>query len=79
VRRGDPRENRPGQRIVIPAYPTQIAVVDVDLDHVRRSYLRHALASLPAGETLGEVDLEYLAAETRTSRTYVQESIDALC
>jgi len=79
VRRGDPRENRPGQRIVIPAHPTQIAVVDVDLDHVRRSYLRHALASLPAGETLGEVDLEYLAAETRTSRTYVQESIDALC
>jgi cysteine synthase len=79
VRRGDPRENRPGQQIVIPAHPTQIAVVDVDLDHVRRSYLRHALASLPAGETLGEVDLEYLAAETRTSRTYVQESIDALC
>jgi hypothetical protein len=79
VRRGDPRDNRPGRQIVLPEHPAQIAVAEVDLDHVRRSYLRHALASLPAGATLDEVDLEYLAAETRTSRTYVQENIDALC
>ncbi|MGB5179629.1 MAG: 2-amino-4-oxopentanoate thiolase subunit OrtB [Gammaproteobacteria bacterium] len=79
VRRGNPRANRPGQQIVIPEHPAQIAVAEVDLERVRHSYLRHALASLPAGATLGDVDLEYLAAETRTSRTYVQESIDALC
>jgi hypothetical protein len=76
VTRGDPRDNRPGQRIVIPADPAQIAVVDVDLNHVRRSYLRRALGSLPAGAEPGETDLAFLAAETRTSRDYVQESID---
>jgi cysteine synthase len=78
VRRGDPRDNRPGQRIVLPEHPAQIAVAEVDLDHVRHSYLRNALASLPAGKTLGDVDLEYLAAETRTSCSYVEEGIHAL-
>ncbi len=78
VERGDPRDNMPGQRIVIPAHPSQMAVVDVDLDHVRRSYVRHALESLPKGARLSDGDMEFLAAETRSSRTYVQEVIDEL-
>ena len=78
VRRGDPRDNRPGRRIVIPEHPAQLAVKDVDLEHVRQSYLRNALVSLPPDASLGDVDLEYLAAETRTSRTYVEESINEL-
>ncbi|MGB5536403.1 MAG: hypothetical protein WBN08_10920, partial [Thiogranum sp.] len=76
VTRGDPRDNKPGERIVIPEYPSQIAVVDVNLDHVRHSYLRNAIESLPADTMLDDVDIEFLAAETRSSRTYVQETID---
>ncbi len=76
--RGDPRDNRPGQRIVIPAQPSQLAVVDLDLDQVRRSYLRHAIASLPPGTVLDKVDVEFLAAETRSSPTYVLERINEL-
>ena len=78
VTRGDPRDNLPGERIVIPAHPAQIAVVDVDLDRVRHSYLRHAVDSLPGDTVLGDVDLEFLAAETRSTRAYVQETLDAL-
>ena len=78
VRRGDPRDNKPGQRIVIPEHPSQIAVVDIDLDRVRRLYLRCAIESLPDGAVLSDIDIEFLAAETRTSRGYVQESIDEL-
>jgi cysteine synthase len=78
VTRGDPRDNQPGQRIVLPAHPSQIAVVDVDLDHVRRSYLRHAIDSVPEDAVLGDVDLDFLAAETRSSRHYVQEILEAL-
>lgn len=77
VKRGDPRENKPGQRIVIPEHPSQIAVVDVDLDHVRRSYLRNALETLSKGKgCLSDTDLEFLAAETRTSRTYIEEVVN---
>lgn len=78
VTRGDPRENVPGRRIVIPAHPSQISVEDVDLDRIRRSYLRNALGSVPAGTQTGETDLEFLATETRTSSAYVQEALDEM-
>jgi len=78
IRRGDPEGDIPGKRIVIPEHPSQIMVREVDLDHVRRSYLRHAMESLPGGESLDHIDLEFLAAETRTSQTWVQEVIDEL-
>ena len=73
VRRGDPRDNKPGQRIVIPEHPSQIVLVDVDLEHVRRSYVHHALESTHVEQPLSEIDLEFLAAETRSSRAYVEE------
>ena len=78
VRRGDPADNRPGRRIVIPQQPAQLAVQEVDLYQVRRSYLRHALASLPAGAAIEPVDIAFLAAETRTNPTYVEEVIDEM-
>jgi len=78
IRRGDPEGNIPGKRIVIPEHPSQIMVREVDLDHVRRSYLRHAIDSLPEGVSLDDIDLEFLAAETRTSQTWVEEVIDEL-
>lgn len=78
VRRGDPKENTPGERIVIPEHPSQIEVVDVDLDHVRRSYLRNALESLPTDVSLGPVDFEFLAADTRLSPAHVEEIVDEL-
>jgi len=46
VLRGEPRDNRPGQR---------------DLEQVRRSYLRHALESLPDGAQLNDSDIPFLA------------------
>lgn len=78
VTRGDPRDNRPGRAIVIPEHPSQIAVVDVDLDQVRRSYLRNAIESLPEGAGLSDVDLAFLSEETRSSQTYVREVIDEM-
>jgi len=76
--RGDPRRNAPGKRIVVPDRPEQIAVVDVDLDHLRRAYLKHAIADLPVGTVLEDVDRDFLAVETRTNRTYVEEVINEL-
>jgi cysteine synthase len=76
VRRGDPRDSKPGECIVIPEQPSQLAVVNIDLEHVRRSYLQNAVKSLSKGEHLAEVDLAFLAEETRISQTHVQEILD---
>lgn len=78
IRRGDPRENVPGRRIVIPEHPSQIEAVEVDLDRIRRSYLRNACEWAGADARLTESDLAFLAAETRASRDYVEETIDAM-
>jgi len=78
VRRGDPRDGEPGRRIVIPEHPAQIAVVDVDLPRLRRLYLQHAVEALPAGAKPSDVDLEFLAADTRSTRTYVEETLHEL-
>lgn len=78
VRRGDPRENMPGHAIVIPEHPSQIEVVDVDLDRIRRSYLQNAVGELQEGEKLSIADLDFMAKETRTERAYVQEAIDEM-
>jgi cysteine synthase len=79
VSQGDPRKSAPGRLIVLPEHPAQIGVSEVDLDRVRRSYLRNAVAALPEGETLGTVDLAFLAAETRSTLDYVEEVLDELC
>jgi len=78
VRRGDPRQNKPGARIVIPQEPSQLAVVDVDLDQLRRSYLRHAFEAIPKATTLNENDREFLADETRAAPAYVEEIIHGM-
>ncbi|HXV49257.1 MAG TPA: 2-amino-4-oxopentanoate thiolase subunit OrtB [Candidatus Binatia bacterium] len=78
VRRGDPRANKPGERIVIPQRPSQLAVVNVDLDHLRRSYLRHAIAAVPQAAAWSEKDLEFLAVETRTETAHVEEILHGM-
>jgi hypothetical protein len=78
VVRGDPRASKPGQAIVIPQHPSQLAVVDVDMDRLRRLYLRNALNTLPTEQMLTEVDIAFLAADTRSTQDYVQEVVHEL-
>jgi cysteine synthase len=77
VRRGDPRENVPGKAIVIPEEPSQISVVDVDLGRLRRSYLTNARESLKGDEKPTEVDVAFLAADTKTDVDYVRAILGA--
>jgi cysteine synthase len=77
IERGDPATSRPGASIVIPERLEQVRVTDVDLDQVRRSYVRNALDAAPPDARLEQADLDFLAAETRTRPEAVQEMIDA--
>ena len=63
VRRGDPKDNKPGVRIVIPEHAGQIHTKELDLAKLRHSYVRNLLAN-PAIKAVSPADMEYLAAET---------------
>ncbi len=75
VVRGDPGASKPGKSIVIPEHPAQIEAVDVDLDRLRRSYLRNALHSLGEKRFPTETDVRFLAADTKSTQDYVREVI----
>ncbi|MCH8613729.1 2-amino-4-oxopentanoate thiolase subunit OrtB [Arsenicicoccus dermatophilus] len=71
---GDPAGNVPGERIVIPEKLSQVHGKPMDLDRIRRSYLKNAVKVL-APEQWTDTDYDYLAAETNTTRAWVEANL----
>jgi len=75
VRAGDPRENKPGKSIVIPERPEQIRAVDIDLAHLRHSYVRNALKAVGADYVPTSEDVAFLAQDTNSDPAFVEATI----
>jgi hypothetical protein len=73
VTTGDPAGDRPGERIVIPTEPEQLRCTEVDLDRMRTSYLRRALADSHA--PLADADVEFLAADCRADPDLIRAGV----
>ncbi len=70
VKRGDPEDNIPGKAIVIPEHFSQICVSEMDLDRMRRSYIRNAVERNQAtGVTRDEI--QFLAEDTKSTPEFV--------
>jgi 2-amino-4-ketopentanoate thiolase beta subunit len=74
VRSGDPRGNKPGERIVIPEEPEQLSCVDIDLERLRRSYVRHAVESAGGRELTGD-EIAFLAEDAGTDEETVRRLV----
>ena len=72
VRSGDPRESVPGTSIIIPEHPAQLGVLEIDLDDLRRSYLRNAIRA-KKGESLSELEKSFLCEDARASKELLLE------
>ena len=80
ISRGDPETERPGETVVIPDHPDQLALRDFDLDRARASLVRKARDQARATEpgwAADATDLAFLAAVTRWSETAVQRHLAA--
>jgi len=76
IYRGDPKENIPGRKIVIPEHTGQIKVKEIDLHRIRKSYLKNTLEKNDIKpKDLTEQDLNFLSEETNTNINYVKELI----
>lgn len=74
IYRGDPEENIPGRKIVIPEQPNQIKAKEVNLDRIRKSYLKNTLEKNKIKpQDLTEQDINFLAEETSTNINYIKE------
>ena len=69
---GDPKEQVPGKNIVIPSHPSVVTVTDINMDGLKNSYMKNAINKLTENE-IDEVDIEFLALETKMSTEKVVE------
>src|SRR6056297_1088385 len=60
VRNGYPDQEEAGKSVIIPEHPSQIKARDVDLEKLKRSYLRKVFEETKV-EVIEKVDLEFLA------------------
>lgn len=77
LRFGDPWEEVPGESIILPAHPSLIRTVELDLDKIKLSYIRNCMNGRSL-KNLTEEDLQYLADETKSDLDKVRKTISAL-
>ncbi|MCF6097371.1 PLP-dependent lyase/thiolase [Thermovorax subterraneus] len=77
VRRGDPADDKPGERIIIPEHPSQIRVKEVDLNVLRKSYISNCIENYRV-EKVTEEDIKFLAEDTKTDEEYVKNVLKDL-
>ncbi len=70
---GDPREEVPGENIVLPSHPTLIQAQEVDLDKMRRSLIKTAVNTYQVTPT--DEDVQFLAEETKSSVDFVRKAL----
>jgi threonine synthase len=70
VRRGDPKENVPGKTIVIPEHFGQIHTSEMDLDRMRKSYLRNSVERNQVSSVTQD-EIEFLAKDSKSAPEFV--------
>jgi len=75
VKNGDPDQEEAGKSVIIPEHPSQIKARDVDLEKLKRSYLRKVFEETKV-EVIEKVDLEFLADEIKKSKVETKEILE---
>jgi len=76
---GNPRESVNGENIILPNSPKDISIEQVDMDKLRRSYLKTMLATHDRTRSgLVEVEIAYLQDELKIDRAKLDELLDLL-
>jgi len=72
---GDPKDEKCGENIVLPEHPRLIKAIDLDMDKLRRSYIKNAVKD---ASDITNVDIKFLAEDAGTDKAFVKESIELL-
>ena len=72
---GDPKDEMCGENIVLPREPELIKAVDLDMNKLRKSYIKNAVAK---HNNVFKEDIEFLAEDTKTSVKFVKETLENL-
>lgn len=74
---GDPKDEIPGENIVLPEDPSYIKTKDIDLNKIKRSYIRNCIKNTKVNSVNSE-DIEFLVKDTKSSEEFVKKVLDEL-
>ncbi|WP_125154368.1 2-amino-4-oxopentanoate thiolase subunit OrtB [Clostridium rectalis] len=69
---GNPMDQIPGKNIILPSHPELVSVKDMDMDHLRNSYIKNSLKKV-ADNKIQDIDFDFLVDETKLSRKDVMK------
>lgn len=75
VKIGNPEENIPGKTIVIPENLGQMGYKEIDLDDLRKSYIKNAVNTYNVKE-VEDVDVEFLAEDIKWTKENVAKTLN---
>jgi len=68
---GNPKEEIPGKNIILPSHPQLLKAVDLNLDKIRHSLIKNAVAQIES-KVMTKEDVEFLIEETKTDKEFVE-------
>lgn len=77
IKFGKPLDEICGQSIIFPEHPSLLKAVDLDMNKIKRSYVKHCLKA-NEGIELSEKDLQFLADDTKSTVEFVKDVIESL-
>ncbi|KRQ86898.1 Cysteine synthase B [Caloramator mitchellensis] len=75
IKFGNPDEEVAGQCIILPENPALIKAREVDLNKLRRSYIKNCIENTKVDVITNE-DAEFLAADTKTDLNFVKAALE---
>ncbi|RDY24012.1 pyridoxal-phosphate dependent enzyme [Romboutsia maritimum] len=77
IKFGNPDDEVPGENLILPSHPSLLKATDINLDKIRKSYIRNCLVNNNVTE-LNDSDIEFLAKDTKSSKEFVISAVDEI-
>lgn len=74
---GNPDEEVPGENIILPSHPSQIKARDLDLDRIKKSYIKNCIETTKIDYVTRE-DIDFLVEDTKSNEKFVKQILDEL-
>lgn len=71
---GDPKDEIPGENIILPSEPGKILAKEIDMNALRESYIKN-LAPQILDKELSEEDIDFLCMETKWDKKHVLNAL----
>ena len=71
IKFGNPQDEICGQNLILPSHPSLIKVNEINMDKIRKSYVKNAIENNNV-TSLSEEDIEFLAKDAKCSEEFVK-------